>query len=682
MSDKETRDRVGSSLSNSIRQGGESALDDGLPITRNPTESDVDPESNKMRSSISSMRGSMQDGSPKLSPKANKNDVIPKTPQKGKKFNSKQATRMSDDFSTNKNKGKKAAYARQTKTSLVGDFPGSKQSTAENMVKASYKLTEDILDPDKNSEPWVNSARENHATEVVCSNHADAPVIMHCKTCDRLVCDECITTTHKPHDLIEIRKQGLQDKLILEQKLPDVRERAIPAIQKNLENLTHTKVQCSKEFDNMVGQIKQRSSDLILAIESARDRLINRSIADKDASHAFLNKLEDKLANGLVAIEAATSSSEDAMNLDKDHAVVHERIKLQWLLNKYRRSHPHIIYPRFQSGTAAREEAALEKMIGYFEGMLKCEAKDQIHKIVLNVLPLGSLKPSYFKTIPYSHKIRTACQAGDDKICIIPVVHTTSFDFMSSNGVSVVTQVRNLRIYDITKTMDNQFLVSDPKSRKIMRVTQTGVVIKWTNVNGIPRGIHSCKNGDILVCLVDSVGFTHSKYLPHKQRCIVRMNEDFKIIDTYGQKDEIFNIPDRVFENMNGDICVIDRIGGLDSRLVVLDNHGEVRFEYPGEGGFDGAGVYGDGYIPVKRQAYSDVCCDGYANIYIADERNNEIIVLDQDGIEQREIAEIFAQKREKAETNIAAPHRLVIDHNGQIWILQRRKISLFKLYN
>jgi hypothetical protein len=43
-----------------------------------------------------------------------------------------------------------------------------------------------------------------------------------------------------------------------------------------------------------------------------------------------------------------------------------------------------------------------------------------------------------------------------------------------------------------------------------------------------------------------------------------------------------------------------------DSRLVVLDCHGNVRFEYPGEGGFDG--TYGDGYLPVKRQAFSDVC--------------------------------------------------------------------------
>jgi hypothetical protein len=48
-------------------------------------------------------------------------------------------------------------------------------------------------------------------------------------------------------------------------------------------------------------------------------------------------------------------------------------------------------------------------MIGYFDGMLKCEARDQLHKIMLNVTPLGSLKPSYIKTMSYIHKIRTAC---------------------------------------------------------------------------------------------------------------------------------------------------------------------------------------------------------------------------------------------------------------------------------
>ena len=542
MSDQESRSRGGSAKSSSEKQGRESGLEDGAPFSRKPTENDFNTEPNKLRSSVSSPRGSF------------KSEMQQKSAQSSKKFNTKQTTRMSGEFGTGKFKPKRTTNSRQTRTSVIGNYPNNKQSTVEDMVKTSYKLTEDILDPEKVGGPVVNSARVNKATEVSCSAHADASVIMHCKTCDRLVCDECITTTHKPHDLVEIRKQSLQDKVILNEKLPDVRTRAIPGIKTNLDNLSHTKAQSSEEFDYMVDQIKQRSFALITAIEKARDRLINKSIADRDASHAFLDTLEDKMSNGLVAVEAAAASSEDALSLDNDHAIVHERIKLQWLLDKYRKSNPHITYPRFHAGTDTKDEATLEKMIGYFEGMLKCEAKDQVHKIMLNVMPLGPLKPSYLKTIPYPHKVRAVCQAGEDKICIIPVIPMTSFDFITSDGVSLVTQVPHIRIYDITRTMDNHFLVSDPKSKQIMRVTQNGVVVKQTNVNGIPRGIHSCKNGDILVCLVDSVAFASSRYLPRKLRYIVRMNENFKIIESYGQKEEIFNIPDRVYENVNGDI--------------------------------------------------------------------------------------------------------------------------------
>lgn len=664
----EENDSHGVGSSASFRQGMDSLLEDSSQAqSRGETEDEFDTEKYKQTNA-------------ETTAKSEKSDINLKTStQSLKKLGSKLSTSMSDDFDMEMYKTARGNLtSRQKKTSVIGNYPDSKQSTkTDNMVKASYRLTEDVLDPDKSGEPWVNTSREHKSVSVVCSTHDDAPVIMHCKTCDRLVCDECITSTHKPHDLVEIRKQGLQDKLILTEKLPDVRTRAIPSLKKNVDALGHAKAKCTEEFDSMIDQIKHRSSVLIMAIETARDRLISRCSSDKDASHAFLNKLEDKLSTGLVSIEASANSSDEALLMDRDPPIVHERIKLQWLLDKYRRSHPQITYPKFQNGTAPREEATLEKMIGYFDGMLKCEAKDQLHKIMLNVTPLGSLKPMYVKTVSYMHKVRSACAAGDDKICIIPVIPLTSLDIMTSDGVSVLTQVPHTRIYDITRTMDSHFLVSDPRSRKIMRITEHGVVVKWTNVNGIPRGLHACKNGDILVCIVDSVAFSHFR---HSKRYIIRMNENFKIIETYGQKEHIFNIPDRIFENINGDICIIDRTGGLDSRLVVMDCHGGVRFEYPGEGSFDGS--YGDGYIPVKRQAFSDVCCDGYANIYLSDERNNEIIVLDPDGAEQKGVDEIFTKKRDKAETNMVAPHRIVIDTNGRLWVIQRRKIALFALYN
>lgn len=660
----------GSMKSGSLRHGMESVLKDDSELSRGESMNDADLDKDK------SILGMTESKTPKISktpsdkPIQRISDASSKTPKLSKT--------PSDSFDIDDYKAKsRKVDPKPKKPSVYNDYSSSKQyASAEEMVKASYVLTEDVLDVDKTQEPWVNSARQDKSGEVICSTHQESPVIMHCKTCDRLVCDECIISTHKPHDLIETRKQGLQDKLILAETLPDVKTRAIPSLKKNLEALNHTKSKSTEEFENMINQIKQRSSTLISTIEIARDRLINRCISDKDASHTFLNKLEDKLSTGIAGIESAAQSSEQALKMDEDPPIVHERIKLQWFLDKYRKSHPHIVYPKFQNGTAPREEAALEKMIGYFDGMLKCEARDQLHKIMLNVTPLGSLKPSYIKTMSYIHKVRTACAAGDDRVCIVPVVPVTSLDLFTSEGVSVLTQVPHTRIYDITMTMDGHFLVSDPRSKKVMRITQHGVVVRWTNVNGIPRGLHACKNGDILLCVVDSIAFHQNR---NSTRHIVRMNENFNIIETYGKKEQIFNIPDRIFENMNGDICVIDRISGLDSRLVVLDCHGNVRFEYPGEGGFDG--TYGEGYLPVKRQAFSDVCCDGYANIYVSDERNSEIIVLDPDGNEQKGVEDIFMKKKDSIES-IISPHRIVVDQNGRLWVMQRRKIALFSLYN
>jgi hypothetical protein len=109
--------------------------------------------------------------------------------------------------------------------------------------------------------------------------------------------------------------------------------------------------------------------------------------------------------------------------------------------------------------------------------MLKCEARDQLHKIMLNVTPLGSLKPSYIKTMSYIHKIRTACAAGDNRVCIVPVVPVTSLDIFTSEGVSVLTQVPHTRIYDITRTMDSHFLVDLYPSLKPVRTN--GLLIQY-----------------------------------------------------------------------------------------------------------------------------------------------------------------------------------------------------------
>jgi hypothetical protein len=70
-----------------------------------------------------------------------------------------------------------------------------------------------------------------------------------------------------------------------------------------------------------------------------------------------------------------------------------------------------------------------------------------------------------------------------------------------------------------------------------------------------------------------------------------------------------YTIPDRIVENSNGDICIIDRTGGGNSRLLVLNKDGSLKFVYPNESEYD--------YIPnspTKKISLSDVCCDTFSN--------------------------------------------------------------------
>ena len=194
--------------------------------------------------------------------------------------------------------------------------------------------------------------------------------------------------------------------------------------------------------------------------------------------------------------------------------------------------------------------------------------------------------------------------------------------------------------------------------------TDGGVVRKFEFGDTVIRGFVRLDNGDIIIA--DGVNRVLSRWsnkdgdiktltnlspfeplgvaLSHRKELLVGMKDRFntrrivqrmainaRVLHTYeyeeGHREWIkyylFNSPDRVAENFNRDLCVVDSLSRNTGRLLIISEAGKLRVIYEGQN-------LGRMFKP------SDVCCSKNSEIILGDPRNNAVHVLDKDGTFQR----------------------------------------------
>ncbi|KAJ8297520.1 hypothetical protein KUTeg_024051 [Tegillarca granosa] len=200
-------------------------------------------------------------------------------------------------------------------------------------------------------------------------------------------------------------------------------------------------------------------------------------------------------------------------------------------------------------------------------------------------------------------------------------------------------------LYDITVTPSGDVFFSEDEGHTIKMYSSEKFTVIANTTPYKTQGLFITIDQDLLVCLYfDGRKNDNSK--------VVRMSLNGQIIQTLQYNKEntpLFNNPQLVTENINGDICVVD----TSKTVVAVNKDGEFRFKYPES----------NTSSHTFRNCYG-IACDKLGYILISDFGNNRIHQIDSDGK--------FVQFILTVQHCLVRPWGLSIGDDGQLWVCNK----------
>ena len=469
---------------------------------------------------------------------------------------------------------------------------------------------------------------------IPCQIHKSKFSCMFCQTCDVLVCSNCVSSSHKKHDLEPI-DQVCMEKI---KKLKGIRDK----ISQNL-------VRCESE-----NKYLEKDDDLWDSMSVAAVKNIDeREKTTKEELSKYAQLLRDNI--GKKNSKHKQLMSEKAKEIDKaKHTLEDQQEKIQSAIEStraeiifataaehggnmsdmsFKKLHPEI--PEFISG-----EQHISKSFGILTSVkLSNKSRDADLKVL----------KTYTTDLPVVDRI---VSLDDNRTWISSYMENVLKQVVVDDEIEIIKEVR-VKIRDIARTQSNDILFSMENSSDIKLLTKSGEIKPFLSVPPLqPTGIHVTNNNDIMLCVVDN-GNAH-KLTDTSCRKIIVFGENKKIKQSYEynkHKQRLFTFPHRITD-VNSDIVVIDRTSHVNGRVVVLDKEGGVKWIYQGHPEIN---------IGDKPFDPRDIVTISVDNIIVADYKNHTLHFISGEG-ELLTYKNMFGQ-------GVIGPSSVDIDTWGRIWV-------------
>ncbi|VDI32326.1 tripartite motif-containing protein 71 [Mytilus galloprovincialis] len=506
-------------------------------------------------------------------------------------------------------------------------------------LKVQTSITHDIVDV-KSSEAKTEMEHTIITDNIPCQIHKKKLNCMFCRTCDQLVCPECITASHKKHDLDSIdtvcnekreKLKEIESKFSEKFTLCEIEDSKIKDFKTKYEQFSAKLVQKINQQEQLIkDEVSKYAKDLREQQESEKQR-ITKSITEKEKHTEEVKKTLLKKQSNIKEVLESNQAAQvfSAFQEFSEKEIPDSSIKT---------------FPE-ETKDFIPTKGSLMTIKNVFGSLQKTKLPKGLPQVQLDVIK------SY--TTDFNVVERILIQ--DDKTAWISNTHMPTLRKIQIDDTITTVQNIPVKIYDMSVTENNDILLSLYDSTDVSLLTKkTGEITHFLSVSPLVSvGIHVTKHNDIILGVVEK-GATYNLTDKSCRKVIIfGMNGKQKQSYEYDKhKQRLFTFPIRIESNLNNDILVIDRTSNTGGRVVVLDREGEVEWTYQGH---PQVSVGDDAFNPI------DIVTTSVGLVIVTDFVNHALHVLSGEG-------DLLTYKVMK-DQGITCPMSLDIDYKGQLWV-------------
>nr|XP_022310167.1 E3 ubiquitin-protein ligase TRIM71-like [Crassostrea virginica] len=448
-------------------------------------------------------------------------------------------------------------------------------------------------------------------------NRKEGPVLPECKSHDKTLCETfcndcheptcvlCVITTHKKHDITEIKSiiENFKRRIIAD--VEEMENTILPKYETNC-GISNS----SKDFDKVLNAIQDQEDNICKVVREIGSRLKDEVAEQKREFEQKKNEVQTTVAKEREELDSVMKMNKSILKSNDAKRILTYRSN-----NEQFRGGPkqiQISYPMFLSGNVNRNQ--LQVMFGSLQrsSNLAIEGKHDMIKLMSNPVVVSTIQTPYGKK---NELWRILCDeagkiwiSGNDKN-----VYQIDQSGSIKKTVSVSDDVRALSL-SVGKELIFSACWTDTKVyRYDGNVVSTVVDLgQWR-----PRGLCHSANGDLLVSM-RSLNETQSRVVRYSgttETMVIQNDRHGKPLFSVGVSNVLL-----LTENGNGDMAMADHAG---KAVMVVNASGELRFKYHGN-------------ISPKPNYKSfrpyQIATDVNQQILINDASNDIVHIIDKDG--------------------------------------------------
>ena len=474
---------------------------------------------------------------------------------------------------------------------------------------------------------------------IPCIEHTTKMTCLFCRTCDHLVCADCILSKHKKHNFEPVEK-------ILSEKIDELKgaearyNKDLTLCQAKVNEFQISQTKCESLCDESITTIKKREKQLIDGITKHSQKLQNEiELERKTVKQTFcdLKRQADQAEKTIILHQDEIMATLKSI---QGSTIFTTATKSKKMVSDFNFNPIPSEIKYFIPGKETVND--ISNLFGSLQKMKIPQVQSDIDLEVVN---------SYTTDLSGIYTIITV----DDKSTWVndynkEVIRQINID---NDNITTTKQI-SCEIFDMTLTSNNDILLSVCNSSDIKLLTKSGKIKPFFSVSSplLPWGIHVTSDNNIIVGVTEPGNpFTPTD---KSTRALLIFGMDGKQQHTYqydSNKHRLFTLPWRITTNNNKDIVVVDRTSDYTGRVVVVGREGGLRWTYTGHS-----------KINVTTQFNpNDVVTTTAGHIIVCDLNTHALHVLSEQG-------DILTCKVME-DTGIKYPLSLDIDMRGQLWV-------------